>query len=72
MKYIAFRIDTSAIKNYKTVKGYFVRGQKNTDYNWDMLGEFDCMDGAKRYIKSVLTNPKRQRIYGPDGYGLQI
>lgn len=72
MKYLAFRIDTSAIKNHKVVSGYFVRGQRNTDYNWPLLGEFDNMDSAKNYIKSVRTNPIRQRVYGPDGYGINI
>jgi hypothetical protein len=71
-KYVAFRIDTSSIKNHKVVKGYFVRGQRNTDYNWDMLGEFDSMDSAKHYIKSICTDPITQRIYGPDGYGIRL
>ena len=30
MKYVAFRIDTSTIKDHKVVDGYFVRGQKTT------------------------------------------
>ena len=72
MKYLAFRGDTSAIKNHKVVKGYFVRGQKDTDYNWEMLGEFHDMDSAKHYIKSICTDPITQAIYGPDGYGMHI
>lgn len=72
MKYLAFRVDTSAIKNHKVVKGYFVRGQKDTDYNWDMLGEFDSMDSAKRYIKSIRIDPIMQHIYGPDGYEIHL
>lgn len=72
MKYLAFRVDTSAIKNHKVVKGYFVRGQKDTDYNWNLLGEFDSMDSAKHYIKSFRTDPITQRIYGPDGYEIRL
>lgn len=72
MKYLAFRIDTSAIKDHKVVKGCFVRGQRNTDYNWPMLAEFNSMDAAKGYIKSIRTDPIRQAVYGPDGYGIQL
>lgn len=47
MKYLAFRIDTTSIKSHEVVHGYFVRGQRNTDYNWSLLAEFDNMDDAK-------------------------
>lgn len=57
MKYLAFRIDTTAIKSHEVVHGYFVRGQRNTDYNWSLLAEFDNMDSAKEYIKSIRTDP---------------
>lgn len=72
MKYLAFRIDTTAIKSHEVVHGYFVRGQRNTDYNWSLLAEFDNMDSAKEYIKSIRTDPVRQLVYGPDGYGIRI
>ena len=72
MKYLAFRIDTTAIKSHEVVHGYFVRGQRNTDYNWSLLGEFDNMDSAKEYIKSIRTDPVQQLVYGPDGYGIRI
>lgn len=72
MKYLALRVDTSAIKNHKVVKGYFVRGQKDTDYNWELLGEFDSMDSAKHFIKSIRTDFATQRIYGPDGYEIHL
>ena len=72
MKYLAFRIDTTAIKSHEVVHGYFVRGQRNTDYNWSLLAEFDNMDSAKEYIKSIRTDPVQQRVYGPDGYGIRI
>ena len=67
MKYLAFRIDTTEV-----VHGYFVRGQRNTDYNWSLLAEFDNMDSAKEYIKSIRTDPVQQLVYGPDGYGIRI
>ena len=60
MKYLAFRIDTTAIKSHEVVHGYFVRGQRNTDYNWSLLAEFDNMDSAKEYIKSIRTDPVQQ------------
>lgn len=47
-KYIAFRIVTAWVKNHKVVKGFFALGQKDTDYNWDFLGEFDNMETAKK------------------------
>ena len=72
MKYLAFRIDTTAIKSHAVVHGYFVRGQRNTDYNWSLLAEFDNMDSAKEYIKSIRTDPVQQLVYGPDGYGIRI
>ena len=72
MKYLAFRIDTTAIKSHEVVHGYFVRGQRNTDYNWSLLAEFDNMDSAKEYIKSIRTDPFQQLVYGPDGYGIRI
>lgn len=72
MKYLAFRIDTSTIKGHKVVDGYFVRGQRDTDYNWPMLAEFDSMDAAKEYIKSVRTDPARQAVYGNDSYSIQL
>ena len=72
MEYLAFRIDTTAIKSHEVVHGYFVRGQRNTDYNWSLLAEFDNMDSAKEYIKSIRTDPVQQLVYGPDGYGIRI
>lgn len=49
-KYIAFRIVTAWVKNHKVVKGFFALGQKDTDYNWDFLGEFDNMETAKSIL----------------------
>lgn len=72
MKYLAFRIDTTTIKNNKVMHGYYVRGQRNTDYNWLMLAEFDNMDDAKEYIKSIRIDPVQQLVYGPDGYGIRL
>lgn len=72
MKYLAFRIDTTTIKSHKVVHGYFVRGQRNTDYNWPLLAEFDNMDAAKEYIKSIRTDTVQQIVYGPDGYGIRL
>lgn len=72
MKYVAFRIDTQTIKGGKVVNGFFIRGQRSTDYNWPILAELDSMKAAKEYIKSVCTNPIRQPVYGPDGYGITL
>lgn len=71
-KYIAFRIVTAWVKNHKVVKGFFALGQKDTDYNWDFLGEFDNMETAKKYIKSVRTDANRQIAYTPDGYAFSF
>jgi len=72
MKYLAFRIETTTIKNNKVMHGYYAKGQRNTDYNWSMLAEFDNMDDAKEYIKSIRTDPVQQLVYGPDGYGIRL
>lgn len=72
MKYLAFRIDTSSIKDHKVVDGFFVRGQRKTDYNWPLLGEFPDMEAAKDFIRSVRTDPVRQVVYGPGGYGMKL
>lgn len=72
MKYLAFRIDTDTIKNHNVVHGYFVRGKSNINYNWDLLGEFDNIEAAKHYIKTIITNPISQIVYGPEGYQIHL
>ena len=72
MKYLAFRIDTTSIKENKVVSGFFVRGQRNTDYNWPLLGEFDSEDAAKEYIRTIRTDPVKQIVYNSGGYGINI
>lgn len=72
MTYIAFRIDTSSIKVGKVVNGFFVRGQRNTDYNWPLLGEFKNEDSAKEYIRTIRTDPVNQIVYNNGGYGISI
>lgn len=71
MKYINFRIDTQTIKDHKVVNGWFIRGQRSTDYNWSLIHEAESMEAAKEYIKSIKDN-ERQRVYGPDGYGIKL
>lgn len=72
MKYLAFRIDTTSIKDHKVVPGFFVRGQRRSDYNWPLLGEFPDMEAAKSFIRSQRTDLVRQAVYGPDGYGIKL
>lgn len=72
MKYVAFRIDTSTVKDHNVVSGFFVRGQRTTDYNWPLLAELDSMDAAKEHIRSIRTDPVRQPVYGPNGYGISL
>lgn len=72
MKYSAFRIDTTGIKDHKIVHGYFVLGKNKMDLNWDYLCDFDNMDDAKEYIKSIRTENVYQPVYGPDGYGIEV
>lgn len=70
-KYIAFKIDDECIKMadgeygkyHKVMKGCFVRGQRTADYNWELLAEFDSVDDAKKYVKSMLTEGVYQRVY---------
>ena len=45
------------------MKGCFVRGQRTADYNWELLAEFDSVDDAKKYVKSMLTEGVYQRVY---------
>lgn len=72
MKYLAFRVDTRSIKDHEAVDGFFVRGQRRSDYNWPLLGEFPDMEAAKELIRSIRTDPVRQLVYGPSGYGMKI
>lgn len=72
MKYSAFRIDTTSIKDHKVVHGYFIRGQRTTDYNWPLLAEADSLEQAKNVIRLLMTDPVRQVVYGPNGYGIQL
>lgn len=72
MEHLAFRIDTSSIKDHKVVDGFFVRGQRRSDYNWPLLGEFPSMEAAKDFIRSVRTDPVRQFVYGPGGYAIKL
>lgn len=72
MKYLAFRIDTTSIKDHAVVDGFFVRGQRRSDYNWPLLGEFPDMEAAKDFIRSQRTDPVRQPVYGPGGYGIKL
>lgn len=69
MKYLNFRIDRQHIKNHRVVNGFFIMGQRQTDYNWDLIHEASSMDESKEYIKGVKEND-RQRVYGPSGYGI--
>lgn len=72
MKYINFKIDSNTIKENKVVKGIFLRGQKNIDYNWEMIGEFKTIEEAVEYAKSIVENVNTQRLYGLDGYGIKL
>lgn len=71
MKYINFKLDRQTIKNHKVVNGIFLRGQKNTDCNWEMIGEFKTVEDAIKYVKSIVGSKETYRIYGFDGYGIK-
>lgn len=70
MKYISFRIDTQTIKNHEVVNGWFVRGQRDTDYNWPLLHEAGSFENAKGFIRGIMDN--NQTVYGPDGYAIKM
>ena len=70
MKYINFRIDTQSIKNHQVVNGWFVRGQRDTDYNWPLLHEASSFEDAKAFIRGIMDNG--QTVYGPDGYAIKM
>lgn len=72
MKYINFKIDNSTIKEHKVVKGIFLKGQKNTDYNWELIGGFETIEEAVEYVKSIVENVNTQRLYGLSGYGIKL
>ncbi len=72
MTYLAFRIDTTTIDENKVVSGFFVRGQRNTDYNWPLIGEFENKDSAKEYIRTIRTDSVNQVVYDNSGYGINI
>lgn len=78
-KYVAFKIDDECIKMVdgeygkypKVMKGCFVKGQRTTDYNWELLAEFDNMDDVKKYVKSMLAEGVYQRVYNYMGEGIK-
>lgn len=70
MKYIKFRIDTQWIKNHKTVNGWFVLGQRCTDYNWSMLHEATSFENAKRFIRGIADGSVT--VYGPESYEVKM
>lgn len=70
-KYAAYRIDNNNIENGVVVKGFFARGQRNSDLNWTLLGKHDSIESAKRYIKSVLKPSKNQIVYDCGGYEIE-
>lgn len=72
MKYINFKIDDSTIKENEVVKGIFLKGQKNTDYNWEMIGGFKTIEEAVEYAKSIVENVNTQRLYGLNGYSIKL
>lgn len=71
-KYVAYRIDESNIENGVVVKGFFVRGQRSSDLNWQLLGKFDFIEQAKKYIKCVFRPKKNQIVYDNAGYEMKI
>lgn len=70
MKYIKFMIETQSVKNHKAVNGWFVRGQRGTDYNWSMLHEATSFEDAKKFIASIRDD--NQPVYGPDSYAIKM
>lgn len=72
MKYINFKIDDSTIKENEVVKGIFLKGQKNTDYNWELIGGFKTIEEAVEYVKSIVENVNTQRLYGLNGYSIKL
>lgn len=70
MKYVSFRIDAQSIKNHEVVNGWFVRGQRDTDYNWPMIHEAASFGEAKKFIASIRAS--NQPVYGPDGYAIKM
>ena len=72
MKHLNYRIDKQSIKDHKVVNGWFIRGQSPDSYNWECLGEFNSMESAKEFIRSNITDTNRQRVYGPEGYGIAL
>lgn len=70
MAYVSFRIDTQTIKNHEVANGWFVRGQRDTDYNWPLIREAASFDDAKAFICGIRDNS--QTVYGPDGYAIEM
>ena len=70
-KYVSFRISTFRITPYKIIRGWFVDGQRDTDYEWEMLYEASSREDAIEYIRGIRESEK-QIVYGPGGYGIKI
>ena len=71
MKLLNFRIATQWIKDHNTVSGWFVLGQSNKTYNWQLLHEAASFDDAKEFIRMIRGNYS-QNVYDPDGYVVKM
>lgn len=72
MRYLSFRIDSSAIRNHFVVPGFFVYGQRPSDLNWSFLAQCESMSSAVDYACFLLDGSPNQFIYGPDGYCIEF
>lgn len=68
MVFIKFRIDTQWVKDGRTVKGWFVLGQRSTDYNWSLLHECRSYNDAKNFVR----RKNGQTVYIPGGYEIKL
>ena len=63
--YVAFKIDHNA---HGTM---YVRGQRPSDLNWDILYEARGLNDAKSYVRDV-KGVKCVPVYGTSGYGIDV
>ena len=70
--YAAFEIRTRNIESGRVVDGFFVRGQRCSDYNWPLLASCKSLEAAKDFIRGIRIDAIRQPVYGPDGYCMNI
>ena len=75
MNYVAYEINTSKIEGMEVVDGYFIKGQRASDLNWEWIAECDSMEQAIEkafeYRAEAMQKTAYCPIYNNAGYAIE-